>query len=456
MAASRQSTTKYQFLTGSAMQIVKQSEAIPERFLGIDVAEIRLAWRILVVGVIGLSVAPSVVFLYSFGSLTLPLQSAFGWSRPQQQLALSFFFGGVIVAFLVVGWINRRWGMRRITILSLIGTSIIWGLFPFIGHSIWWLYALAFVAPIVGMGTQQLTWSNLVVLWFERNRGLALSVIFCGTALTASVYPPVLAWLINRWNWQIGFAFLATVPIVIVLPLTLRWFRVPGEVPREPSSAALAEARGAQFGLSYADGVRTTRYWVLVTAISLASAASLSMVSFAVPLLRDKGFSAVDAAAIVSAYGIAVLTSRPLVGYLVDRLWAPAVLSFVILLPALACALLANSSHDEPTMLVVAMVLLGIGTGAEADTAAYLVSRYFGTCDFGRLFGTLASCSSFACMLAPLLFSRMYASTGGYTSSLIVCAAFCIAATALLLTLGRYPKFHRSTFDGDRSMVNAT
>ncbi len=82
---------------------------------------------------------------------------------------------------------------------------------------------------------------------------------------------------------------------------------------------------------------------------------------------------------------------------------------------------------------------MGIGAGAEFDLSAYLVSRYFGLKDYGRLFGIHLGLITAGSMLAPLLFSAMYKATGGYAALLVYCAACCVAGPLLLLTLGRQP-----------------
>ena len=46
---------------------------------------------------------------------------------------------------------------------------------------------------------------------------------------------------------------------------------------------------------------------------------------------------------------------------------------------------LAWAGPADLVWLVVGVMLIGVGAGAEFDIAAYLVSRYFGLRDYGRL-----------------------------------------------------------------------
>lgn len=96
----------------------------------------------------------------------------------------------------------------------------------------------------------------------------------------------------------------------------------------------------------------------------------------------------------------------------------------------------AQSSH---AWLVLAVCLVGVGTGAEFDLSAYLVSRYFGLQHYGRLFGIHLGLITAGSMLAPLLFAAMDKASGGCAPMLAYAVACCSVGPLLLLTLGRMP-----------------
>ncbi|MBQ1762237.1 MAG: MFS transporter, partial [Aquincola sp.] len=81
------------------------------------------------------------------------------------------------------------------------------------------------------------------------------------------------------------------------------------------------------------------------------------------------------------------------------------------------------------------------GAGAEFDVAAYLVARYFGMRDYGRLFGVHLGLITIASALAPMLSGMLYRNAGTYTPMLAVCGTAFIIGALLLLPLGRYPRF---------------
>ncbi len=411
----------------------------------IDFTEFKLAWRIVLLAMLGLGINANASMLYAFGTLVIPLQTAFGWERSALQASISFLFAGAVVGSQLVGWLNLRYGVRRVTYVSLVSLALAFAAMTRMGSSIGWLYLGFAMLPIASLGTMHVTWTYLVNLWFERNRGLSLAIVLSGTGLTAALLPSGVAWVIGRWGWQAAFLLLAALPIVLVLPLALRWMIVPAHAAPMPDGkrAARSDTRPAASGVSFRTGIRSPKFWCLNIGLSLVVAAVVTMVSNTVPLLRDKGLTAAAASAVFGSFGLSLIGGRVLVGYLVDRLWAPAVAAAALSLPALGCLLLATTGSEATTTLVIATMLVGIGAGAEFDIAAYMVSRYFGMRDYGRLFGVHLGLITLASALAPLLTGAIYRATGSYIAMLALCGSAFLVGAALLLPLGRYPRFDR-------------
>lgn len=414
------------------------------RGLGIDLTEFKNAWRIVVLATLGLAISSNSSMLYAYGALMVPLQQAFGWARADLQSAVSFMFLGSVVASQIVGWLNLRFGMKRVTIISLCALSLCYLAMTSIGPSIVTLYLSFFLMSLASMGTIHVTWTHLVNLWFEQNRGLALAMALSGTGLAAMLIPSAVSSVVTQWGWQAAFWLLAALPVALVLPLVLVWMKEPA-VDTVRLGDKLAPVKGAAVGMTLREGLRNPRFWMLNIALSLIVACVVTLVTNGVPLLRDKGLDAVDAARIFGSFGLSLILGRVVVGYLVDRLWAPGVAAVALSLPALGCLLLATSGANETTWLVVGVMLVGIGAGAEFDLAAFLVSRYFGMRDYGRLFGIHLGLITLASTLAPWIFGQLYRSTGTYQTTLMVCGVIFLTGALVLLTLGRYPTFDRTT-----------
>lgn len=403
----------------------------------LDLSEFKRGWHILLLSTIGVATSVSAILLYGFGTMVIPLQKAFGWARGDLQIAIAFMSIGAIVSSQVAGWLNNRYGMRKVTLCSL--AALACGLFGMtqIRGPVWSLYVGFMLLALAGVGTLQITWSHIVNLWFERNRGLALSIILSGTGIAAIIMPPLVSWAVERWGWQAGFIAMGSLPLLASIPLVMRWM-TPANSLVQVNAGPQGGARAAVTGLSFRQAMRSAKFWRYNLALTLVVAAVVGMVTNTVPLLRDRGLSAQQAASIFSTFGVSLILGRVVVGYLVDRFWAPAVAACALALPAIGCVLFATADA-QVVPLVVATMMIGIGSGAEFDIAAFLVARYFGMREYGRLFGVHLGLVTAGAAASPLLFAALYSVTGSYNAMLICCFCCFVIGPALLLTLGRYP-----------------
>ena len=192
----------------------------PIGLASIDFTEFKHSWRVLVLSIVGVAISINAALLYGFGTLVIPLQQAFGWSRSELQVAVTFLFGGAVLSLQVVGWINLRFGMRRVVVASLLLIALGYLATTLISGSVWSLYLAFALLPIIGMGSLAVTWTQLLNLWFVRNRGLALAIGLSGTGITAAIVPRLMAWGIERWDWRAAFVILAVLNLGLLLPLT--------------------------------------------------------------------------------------------------------------------------------------------------------------------------------------------------------------------------------------------
>ncbi|MFA5494964.1 MAG: MFS transporter [Porticoccaceae bacterium] len=412
----------------------------PKNTVAIDLTEFKYGWRIIVLALVGVATSSAVMPLYGFGAMVVPLEEAFGWRRSDLLATITFSSFGAVFSSQLAGSLNRRYGIKPITVASLIGLPIAFVLMSSVdlfGSSIWILYALFFLVTFAGVGTLQVTWTQVVNLWFDKNRGLALAMILSGSGVAGLVLPPLVTTAVEMWGWRAGFWAMAVLPLAITLPLSLLWL---SGMQVKPVAADEAAAPVVLPGVLFSEAVRSWRYWIVNSSMVLVSAAIIVMVVNTVPLLQDKGYSALEASQIFGAFGVSLVAGRVLVGYLVDRLWAPGVAFVALSLPALGCFLIATMS-DNPVLIIVGVAMVGVGAGAEFDLAAFLVARYFGMRDYGRLFGLQMAVISGGICLAPTMAAMLYQSTGNYDTVLVVNIVLFLIGSSILLTLGRYPVF---------------
>ena len=156
--------------------------------------------------------------------------------------------------------------------------------------------------------------------------------------------------------------------------------------------------------------------------------------------MLSKGFGAGQEVLLASFIGYSVIVGRILGGYLIDRIWAPAVAFVMLSLPAISCLML-QGPQDSFVYAATAVAILGFAAGVEYDLMAFLVSRYFGLKNYGAIYGFLYAFFAAGAGFGPVIYGKSFERTGSYDSMLMIGAGVLIAGTLPLLLLGKYREF---------------
>jgi MFS family permease len=214
------------------------------------------------------------------------------------------------------------------------------------------------------------------------------------------------------------------------LPLAFWFLRDPPQVRR------VTEVPVADEGMELSEALRSYRFWTIAAAFFAVSLGISGLILNMIAMLQDAGIPAAQAARIASFIGVGVIAARLSIGYVVDRVFAPAVGAGVLLLTAAGCWLLAAGGPD---LAIGAALLIGFAMGAEVDLIAYLVSRYFGLRHFGVINGCGYAAYNAGAAISPFLIGTLFSLTGTYALALEITAGLCALAGLSLLTLGAYP-----------------
>jgi MFS family permease len=397
--------------------------------------EIRAQFGPIVASMIGLACGVATLGLpYSIGVFTKPLQAEFGWSITEIFLVQPIVTAAVVLMSFWLGRVVDRGGARRAIILSQLGFGLGLAAIGLFTESLLSFYVLYGLMALAAGGTLAITFMKLLTARFDRDRGLALGLALCGSGFTSFVIQPMyLAPIVQAYGWRAGYVAIGLLPIVLALPATLLWLRdAPAAVVATPASGARLP------GMSLGAALRDYRFWALAGVFFLFSAAVTAVLNSFVPILMDKSYDAVTAARIAGTFGLAVIVGRVGIGWLLDRLWAPGVGCAFFLASALGMALLSLPAQSTPlTLLYVA--LAGLAAGAEVDLMAYLVSRYFGLLDFGKIYAGIYVGFALGPGLLVPAFGWAHDRYASYAPGLLGVAVTMLLSGLVLLTLGRYP-----------------
>jgi OFA family oxalate/formate antiporter-like MFS transporter len=400
-------------------------------------SELRQHWRLLLAASVGVICSSIVLPYYTMGALLQPLTEAFGWSRADVQTALVFSTGLGAVTSMVVGWLNDRYGPRPVALPGLVGLALGFFLAANMNGSLWMLYLAYGSMAVLGAGTTPVTWTRALTTQFDRQRGLALGIALTGTGVCAILAPLYTVMLVEHFGWRGAFVGIGLLPLLLAGPLVWTSFHIK-PVAKDAAAAGPSFFSPPDWGLTLGEAARGYRFWILGASIFLVYLAVSGISPNLIAALGDKGYPPAVAAAAQSAYGLAIIGSRLVVGFLVDRFWAPGVALVSLLLPVAGCLLLASADPGF-ALILVACSLIGLAAGAELDLMAFLTAQYFGARHYAKIYAVLYAVLAVAGGIAPMLFAKLHDRTASYTASFHVAAALLVLGALLLPLLGRQP-----------------
>ena len=375
---------------------------------------------------------------YGAGIYLVALHQRHGWPTADISSAITSYYllGATLILF--GGGTFERFGARRV--VSTGATAMACGavLLTFVWRP-WHVY-VAFAVMSVGWAAMSGAAINIIIApWFDRRRGLAISLALNGASAGGVVIAPLLVFLIGRLDFAAAVCCVAALMLTIVLPTAafiLRHKR-PGE--RDAADDGCEPPR-AQPPVPVRAAPAPP--WQLSTVLRSSHFQSMSA-SFALGLMMQVGFLTHQVAylspilgPIATAWAVSLTTSaavagRLLVGLFVDRCDRRVVALGNFLVQAAGTALLA--ANPSAQMLFLGCILFGLGVGNLVSLPGLIVQQEFPQQHFSRVVGLIVAINQFVFAFGPGLLGFLQQATGDYTSALVAC--FIVEVTAAMIVI---------------------
>lgn len=409
-------------------------------------AEWQRGWRVVAASAAAIGTGAA-LYQYVSSLFVVPVQHAFGWSRGEIATGAAIGLIGSLTAPLV-GYLADRWGVRRVTPVSIVGLALAFVGMSLMNGSYWQFVLCSFAIGLAAPGTTGLVYTRIVNGWFDRAKGQALGVMASGVSLGALMLTPVVGWAIANWGFRGGYLSLAVLTLGIGLPAVLIGVRpaptdvVPADVEAEEADTpelAATMAVLAQSSLTWRAALRTRGFWMLALGMVLVNAPSTGILTQLDPMLSGKGVSAGLIAFYIALFSVSVLIGRIGVGMLFDRMNARRVAAIVTLGGAVGALLLRSPAPN--VAIPLAIVLVGLLQGSETDVLAWFVSRLFGLAHYSAIYGALVLASLLGTAGGVVGFGRLYDYSQSYDIALAGAALMLAGAavTYMLLPKIRLP-----------------
>jgi predicted MFS family arabinose efflux permease len=278
----------------------------------------------------------------------------------------------------------------------------------------------------------------LISRWFDRQRGIAVSILGTGFSLGGFLVLPIMSFLVDTLGWRgalVASGFTVTVVFSSIALLVVR-----NAPEAEPSAVSLELSQHADVaGVTLGEALRSPLFWTLSLALMLFFFGMFGWLVHQVPFYEATGMSRQTAATVVSiAAGLSIIT-RLLVGLLADRILRFE-LAALVLAACLMAAMASLTVSTSPAAIAILLVFWVMGTAGGPMMEALLLTRAFGLAHFATILGAVAVVETAGQILSPTAAGAIYDATGSYDWAIVMFLCTFGGAFALFLVALRLPR----------------
>ena len=393
-------------------------------------------WWTVVAGAMGGVVGAGIIVIYSFGIFAKSFTAEFAWSRSVYSFCQTSFLVATGFGTVTLGLLIHRWGVRKPAILFVAVFATTIAVLAALPASPVLFYATFALLGISGAAATAMPYAIAVSGWFDGNRGLALGLINMGAGLGSAVAPQFANHLDQRYGWRIGL--LGVAGSVAIVALSGLFFLV-----REPPPAR--NIRGADEGNPHGY-LWTRQFWLIALPVVGISIATFGVIGSLVAMLGDRHIDAGSIANVLSTAGLSSCCARLLVGFAMDRIFAPYIAAATFILAFVGLVLTAGTS--APWALASGAALIGFALGGEGDLVTFLASRYFNPGVYSKVLGAMWVVWAWGGGLGTWLMGVTYQVTRSYTIALSGFGVILLIAAILVCCLGPYTQAQKPRATG--------
>jgi predicted MFS family arabinose efflux permease len=396
----------------------------------IDETSIRYdGWRIVVVCFLLATFGWGLGF-YGQSVYVAELHRLHGWPTSLISSGTTFFYlsGAALVAFVseaIKAFGPRNCMVAGVCTMAVAAISIGQVTEP------WQLYLANAVLAFGWAGTSLGMITNTLGRWFDRKRGMAISLALNGASFGGIAGVPLMVAAIGYFGFSGAMIASAVVMVALMVPVILIFV---GRPPIHFGAGAVAAADAPSPTQIRARAFRDIGFLTVSTAFALVLFAQVGVIVHLIAFL-DPVVGREHAAIAVALLTAMAMIGRLLFSIVIDRLNQRLVsaLSFV----SQACALLILINLSNTYAVYFACALFGFSVGNLITLPALIVQRDFPAESFGVLISLNTAVTQVTYAFGPGVIGVLRDLTGSYTVPFIMCIALELIAAALIMVRGR-------------------
>lgn len=335
-------------------------------------------------------------YSYARGVFLPHLTEAYGSGT---QLVAWGYSAATVIGAVIAPWLGGlldRVSPRRVLLFGITVVTAGYWLFSRT-ESLWQFYLVIGLFMGVGMSCMgNFTWHRILVSWFERRRGLALSLAVGGASAAGILMPYFATWAIDLYGWRQALAIMGAMTGLTLLPVVYFLIRDrPSDIGQQIDggaieNSAVVDPLGAEQDAklwTFREMLKSRAFWAIALIFGVMQCI------FGVVMLHlykhslNVGLSIYEAATVSSAVALCSLLGKPPIGWISDALGGRVALWIALALHSIGLTTLAFANGF--TMAVIASAIYGLGLAGMSPLRAFAIAASFGQRSFPQVNGYL-------------------------------------------------------------------
>jgi OFA family oxalate/formate antiporter-like MFS transporter len=297
---------------------------------------------------------------------------------------------------------------------------------------------------VMGLGTSLVTGilpQTVIARWFRKDIGKANGLFYMGAGIGGVAVPLVVA-IVDKLGWQTTLLYAAIGFLALGVPLTFVFRSRPAAYGLLPDGKVPDDANGSKavadtdFGTSVKEALKSRAFWHLSVVTLFQNATMSTVMLYGIPYLTSMGMQRSAAGTVVMLYTLVSLFTRIPMGMLSDVVRKSYVIALSVALQGTGLFLFWLIGGTSPFWLILLFAIIyGFGLSGVMALRAPILAEYFGTRNFGAIFGVTSIFITVATVISQPLAGWVYDTYHGYKIWWLVVVGLGVLALASILTI---------------------
>ena len=393
-------------------------------------------WYIVAVGFF-LAFYNGAFFGYGWTAFINPMLTTLGWTMAEISLGSSLRSVEQGVFNPVWGTIIDRFSPRKLMLFGIVITAA--GIFLLCRTTNLAMYYAGFLIMGLGSSLSMMIPTVLLSKWFKGNFGKANGILAMGTGFGGVVLPLVVL-MIDKLSWQTTLLISAIGWAVIGIPLALVCRNPPPNfnVIGDNTIIKAKEVQSNVPTISVKAAIRTRAFWHINLSTFVQIFVSTVPMFYTMPYFTSIGISRATGSMTVLLYTLVSVFGRLPFGWLADKYKPSYLIAISTALMGIGIFLFSLISNQSSFSLIwLFAIAYGLGLSGLIPLRPPILREYFGTKNFGTIYGLSSIFATVGAVLAPVTVGVFITIYGNYGSIWLALTGLSVLGIIVILTVPR-------------------